>query len=348
MCRPLGGWLGVGRVRRSYLSSCGSCFFFSLRVPPCVSFFSSVASSITYLFALCFRYREGVQGGFFFALPYLPYLVQLLVVIQYRLSVCVLCGWGGGWGFIPCFSLTLSPSSCTLRAFGVSWFLGCGSCLFACVCMRGPFGALLRNFNIFGFHTYADVVEVVRGERALNILVRHTIVFPWFVAFSYSESVCMLCGWGGGWGFIPCFSLTFSPSSCTSRAFGVSWFHGRCSCLYACGACVVPLVPSVAILTYLVSTGPHLCLRCGFLTYLFAIPLFPHAPWPSHTLCLFFSVVMYLAVPAVYGGMGIWVWFVFKRILYDVPGGSLFVFACGVVPLVPSFTTYLVSSPTHA
>ena len=148
--------------------------------------------------------------------------------------MCVLCGSGGGWGFIPCFSLTLSPSSCTLRAFGVSWFLGCGSCLFACVCMRGPFGALLRNFNILGFHTYAYVVGVVRGVWALNILVRHTIVSPWFVAFSYSESVCMLCGWGGGSGFIPCFSLTLSPSSCTLRAFGVSWFHGRGSCLYAC------------------------------------------------------------------------------------------------------------------
>ena len=70
VCRPPGGWLGVGRVRWSYLSSSGSCFSFSylvlLRVEPCVSPFFLVASSITYLFALCFPYREGVQGGFFF------------------------------------------------------------------------------------------------------------------------------------------------------------------------------------------------------------------------------------------------------------------------------------------
>ena len=85
------------------------------------------------------------------------------------------------------------------------------------------------------------------------------------------------------------------------------------------------------------------------LTYLVAIPLFPHALWLSNTLCFFFlvSVVMYLVVLGVYGGMGIWVWFLFVRMVYDVRGGSLFVFACGVVPLAPSFTTYLVSSPTH-
>ena len=99
---------------------------------------------------------------------------------------------GAGWGFIPCFSLILSPSSCTLRAFGVSWFRGSGLCLFACVCMRAPFGALFRNCNILGFPTYAHVVGVVRGVWALNILVRHTIVAPWIVAISYSKSVCML------------------------------------------------------------------------------------------------------------------------------------------------------------
>ena len=55
--RPLGGWLGVRWVR-SYLSSCGSCFFFrvvllsfthlvSLRVVPCISvFFRSVLHNI--------------------------------------------------------------------------------------------------------------------------------------------------------------------------------------------------------------------------------------------------------------------------------------------------------------
>ena len=94
----------------------------------------------------------------------------------------MLCGWCEGWGFVPCFALTLSPSSCTLRAFDVSWLLGRGSCLYACVCMRRPFGTLLRNFNILGFHIYAYVVGVVRGVWALNILVRHTIVSSWSVA----------------------------------------------------------------------------------------------------------------------------------------------------------------------
>ena len=105
--------------------------------------------------------------------------------------MCILCGWGGGRGFIPCLSLTLSVFSYTLQAFGVSWFLGRGSCLYACVCMCGPFGALLRNFNILGFHTYAYVVRVVGGVWALNILVLHTIVPPWSVVIPYSESVCM-------------------------------------------------------------------------------------------------------------------------------------------------------------
>ena len=282
---------------------------------------------------------------------YLPYLVQLLNVISYRESVCMLCGWGGGWGFIPCFSLTWPPSSCILQAFGSSWLLGCGSGLFACICMRGPFGALLRNFNIHGFH----VVGVVRGVWALNILVRHTIVSPWFVAISYSESVCMVCGWAGGWGFIPCFSLTLSPSSCTLQAFGVWWFHGRGSCLYACVCVRGPFAALFRIFNILGvhRSTPVLPLRgwCGlygFLTYLFAIPLFLHSPWPSHTLRFSFSVVLYLAVLGVYGGMGrICVWFVFVRMLYDVRGGWLIVFACGVVPQAPSFTTYFVF-PTYA
>ena len=220
---------------------------------------------------------------FFFAVTYLPYLVQLLVVIPYRESVCMLLESGGGWGFIPCFSLTLFPSSCTLRAFGVSWFLGRGSCLVACVCMRGPFGALLRIFNILGFHTYPYVVGLVRGVWAFNLLVRRTIVSRWFVAILYSESVCMLCGWGGGCCFIPCFSLTLSPSSCTLRAFGVSWFHGRGLYLYAC---VCMRGPFGALLRIFDILGVHwstpmLTLRgwrgvYGFLTYLFPIPLFPH------------------------------------------------------------------------
>ena len=40
-------------------------------------------------------------------------------------------------------------------------------------------------------------------------------------------------------------------------------------------------------------------------------------------------------------------WSVFVRMPYDVRGGASFVLTCGVVPLAPSFTTYLVSSFTH-
>ena len=50
-------------------------------------------------------------------------------------------------------------------------------CMCVRVCVVRPLGALLRN---------------------LNILARHTIVFLWFVGIAYSESVCTLCGRGGG------------------------------------------------------------------------------------------------------------------------------------------------------
>ena len=87
----------------------------------------------------------------------------------------------------------------------------------------------------------------------LNILVRHTIVSPWFVAIPYSESVCVFGG-GARWGFIPCLSLLLSPSSCTLRS---------CVCVCVC-SWSVPLAPSFALLTYLL-----------------AIPLFPRGSWAS-------------------------------------------------------------------
>ena len=105
-------------------------------------------------------------------------------------------------------------------------------CTFVFSCAVRPFGAL---------------------PRILNILVRHTIVSPWFVAFPYSERVCVFAG-GAGWGFIPCFSLLVPPSSCTLRS---------CLCVCVC-AWSVPLAPSFA-----------------FLTYLLAIPLFPRGSWAS-------------------------------------------------------------------
>ena len=198
------------------------------------------------------------------------------------------CGWGGV-GFHTMFLLHLVSVFFHLAAL----------CTFVCVVR--PLGALLRIFNI---------------------LVYHTIVFPWFVAIPYSESVCLFLGWAG-WGFIPCFSLTFSPSSFTLRL-----------CVQLC-AWFDPLAPSLV-----------------FLTYLFARPLFPHGLWPPHTFCVFFLRHVPRGAWKLqrWDGMGngdIWVWFVFVCMLYDVRGGALFVFACGVVPLAPSFTTYLVFSSTH-
>ena len=115
----------------------------------------------------------------------------------------------------------------------VSFFLYLAAlCTFVFSCAVRPFGAL---------------------PRILRILARHTIVSPWFVAIPYSESVCVFAG-GAGWGFIPCFSLLLSPSSCTLRS---------CLCVCVC-AWSVPLAPSFA-----------------FLTYLLAIPLFPRGSWAS-------------------------------------------------------------------
>ena len=178
--------------------------------------------------------------------------------------------------------------------------------------------------------------------RILNILVRHTMVSPWYVAIPYSESVCVFAG-GAGWGFIPCFSLLLSLSSCTLRS---------CLCVCVC-AWSVPLAPSLAFLTYFLAIPLFLrgswaspiarararcvggacfsfilslfsftlrpCVRLGmrawcaplapsfvFLTYLFALSLFPHCPWPPHTFCafvFFFLLVVYLAVVGAYGGI---------------------------------------------
>ena len=129
-----------------------------LRVVPCVSFlfFFSVASLITYLFALLFPYREGVEGAFVFlffrnilAIPCVASRFHLLQ--RERVHVC---GWGGV-GFHSMLLLVL-----------VSVFLYFAAlCTFVYACVVRPFGALFR---------------------ILNILVRHTIVSPWFVAIPYS------------------------------------------------------------------------------------------------------------------------------------------------------------------
>ena len=71
-------------------------------------FFFLVASSITYLSALRFPYREGVEGAFvfFFFVTYLSYLVPLLVAVPYRESVCLFVG-GAGVGLHTMFFLCL-------------------------------------------------------------------------------------------------------------------------------------------------------------------------------------------------------------------------------------------------
>ena len=76
------------------------------------------------------------------------------------------CG-RGGVGFHTLFLLALVSILLYLAVL----------CMCVHVCVVRPFGALLR---------------------ILNILARHTIVSPWFVGIPYSESVCTLCGWGGG------------------------------------------------------------------------------------------------------------------------------------------------------
>ena len=73
-------------------------FFFCVLwfVSPLSCFFFLAASSITYLSALRFPYREGVEGGFvFFFSTYLLYLVPLLVAVPYRESVCLFVGGAG-------------------------------------------------------------------------------------------------------------------------------------------------------------------------------------------------------------------------------------------------------------
>ena len=145
--------------------------------------------------------------------------------------------------------------------------------------------------------------------RILNILLRHTIVSPWYVAIPYSESVCVIAG-RAGWGFIPCFSLLLSPSSCTLRS---------CLCLCVC-AWSVPLAPSFA-----------------FLTYLLAIPLFPRGSWASP-----------IARARCVGGAGVGfhTTFLFDRVSVFFHFAGLRTFGCvraWCAPLAPSFVflTYL-------
>ena len=83
-------------------------FFFSLRVVVCVSslvffFFFLAASSITYLSALCFPYREGVEGGFVFFFFFQHTCCTLCrFLLPSPIEKACVCLWvGRGWGCIP-------------------------------------------------------------------------------------------------------------------------------------------------------------------------------------------------------------------------------------------------------
>ena len=92
------------RAQVLFFFFCVLCFV----SPPFFFFFFLVASSITYLSALRFPYRAGVEGAFvfFFFQTYLSYLVPLLVAVPYRESVCLFVD-GAGLGLHTMFFLCL-------------------------------------------------------------------------------------------------------------------------------------------------------------------------------------------------------------------------------------------------
>ena len=112
-----------------------SFFFFAFCVLCLLPLFFFVASSKTYLSALRFPYREGVEGAFVFFVP-------LLVAVPYRESVCLFVG-GAGMGLHTMFFLCL-----------VSVFLHLAAlCTFVFSCVVRPLGAFPRIFNILVRHT---------------------------------------------------------------------------------------------------------------------------------------------------------------------------------------------------
>ena len=159
--------------------------------------------------------------------------------------------------------------------------------------------------------------------RILNILVRHTIVSPWFVGIAYTESVCTLCGWGGG---------------------GVSYHVSLCSCLRFLSLCGLVYV-WVCVRGALPWRPPlyvqHTC------RLFIVLPWSVAAPYLLHFCRSFFRRVS-RGARSLWRNIGdIWWWFVFVGMPFDVRGGSSFFFACGVVPWAPSLATYLVFSSTH-
>ena len=124
-------------MRRSFLF-----FFFFACCVLCLLpfFFFLVVSSITYLSALRFPYRDGVKGAFvYFFLQHTCHTLCRFLLPSPIEKACA-CLWvGRGWGCIPCYSFVLSPSSCILR-------------LCVRLCFR-PLGAFPRIFNILVRHT---------------------------------------------------------------------------------------------------------------------------------------------------------------------------------------------------
>ena len=211
--------------------------------------------------------------------------------IPYSESMCMFAG-GAGWGLKPCFSLLLSPSSCTLR-----------SCVCVCVCAWS-----VPLATSFAFSTYLLAIPLfLRGSRASPI-----------------ARACARCVGGAGVGFHTMFLFDLISV----------FFHFAALCTFGYVCVVRSLGALLRIFNILVR-------------------LFIVSPWSvaaPYLLRFFLSYFRCVSRGAwsLWRNMGdIWLWFVFLGMPYDVRGGSLFFFACGVVPWAPSFTTYLVFSSTH-
>ena len=197
-------------------------------------FFFLAASSITYLSALRFPYREGADGGFvfFFFSTYLLYLVPLLVAVPYRESVCLFVG-GAGMGlhtmtffclvsvfvhlaasvrlcfrplgaFPRIFNILVRHTSIPLFPRG-TWSFPIAR---ACVCLRAGrcgvhtlfFLVLVSVFSLLAVLFMCVRVCVVRPfgalPRIVNILARRTVVSSWLVNVRlFAFSLVPLCPW---------------------------------------------------------------------------------------------------------------------------------------------------------
>ena len=130
-----------------------------------VSVFLYLAALCTFVFSCAVR-PFGALSRILNILVLHTIVSPRFVAIPYSESVCVSAG-GAGWGLHTMFVLALVSFLLYLAVL----------CMCVRVCVVGPLGALFR---------------------ILNIIARHTIVSPWFVGMTYSESLCTLCGWGGG------------------------------------------------------------------------------------------------------------------------------------------------------